>query len=146
MQLRIVAVYRSLRTGHLLFLQTGGSMWRPMICAALAPASAMRPVANSNRFSFSSATLRCKRPNGTSDARRILEKPSMIDFESHPQTGCFRSPGLSRDNPVYHAKRFRYENADCRGWCRPSSPERMALTVFRTQTSCVGCLRPLEAQ
>src|SRR5271169_6853940 len=78
------------------------TIWHPTIFGALAPASAMRPVANSNRFSFSLVTLRCKRPNGTSDAGRTLEKPSMIDFESHPQTGCSRSLGLSRDNPVYH--------------------------------------------
>ena len=41
---------------------------------------------DSNRFSFSLVTRRCKRPNATSDAGRTSEKRSMIDFESHPQT------------------------------------------------------------
>jgi len=74
----------------------------PHVFAALAPVSAMRPVANSNRFSLSLVTLRCKRPNGTSDAGRTLETPSMIDFESRPQTNSSRCLGLSRDN----AERF----------------------------------------
>ena len=56
------------------------------ITAALAPASAMSPEANSNRFSFSLVTRRCKRPNATSDAGRTSEKRSTIDFESHPQS------------------------------------------------------------
>jgi Phage integrase family len=58
----------------------------PTIFVALAPASAMRPEANSNRFSFSLVTRRCKQPNGTWDAGRTSEKRSMTDFESHPQT------------------------------------------------------------
>jgi hypothetical protein len=61
------------------------AIWHPTIFVALAPASAMRQEANSNRFSSSLVTRPCKRPNGTSDTGRTSEKRSMIDFESHPQ-------------------------------------------------------------
>jgi hypothetical protein len=56
----------------------------PAELRALAPAFAMRPVANSNGSSFYLVTRRRKRPNGTSDAGRSSEKPLMIDFESRP--------------------------------------------------------------
>jgi two-component SAPR family response regulator len=45
-------------------------------------APAMDLEANSNRFSFYSATLRCKRRNAISDASKTSEKRSMIDSES----------------------------------------------------------------
>jgi hypothetical protein len=70
----------------------------------LHPLLVMRQVAYSNRFSFSLVTRRCKRPNGISDAGRTSERLSMMDFESHHQTGCLRSLGLSRDNPVYRQR------------------------------------------
>ena len=52
---------------------------------------------DSNRFSFSLVTRRCKRPNATSDVGRTSEKRSMIDFESHPQQCSLRSLGRHRE-------------------------------------------------
>ena len=47
---------------------------------------------NSNKFSFSSVTRQCKRPNGTSDVGRTSEKRSMIDFKSHSQATHLEHP------------------------------------------------------
>src|ERR1700675_2912749 len=71
------------------------------ISAALAPASGMRPEANSNKIQFliGHASVR---PNGTSDAGRTSEKRSMIDFESHHPAMLPTKLGAPRDNPVYY--------------------------------------------
>ena len=76
-------------------------IWHPTIFVAVAPASATDVEANSNRSSFYSATLPCKRRNAISDASRTSKKRSMIDLESQSKatrrsklgtfdSGCWR--------------------------------------------------------
>jgi integrase len=71
--------------------QAGIGNLAPHIFVAAARASAMDVEANSNRFSFCSAMLRCKRRNDTSDANRSLKKRLMIDLSSQSHTMRFRS-------------------------------------------------------
>jgi hypothetical protein len=69
-----------------------------LIPVAPAPASAMRPEANSNRFQF---PLGHANRTVTSDAGKTSKKRSMTDFGSHFERCGLESLGLRRDNPVY---------------------------------------------
>src|ERR1022692_2402629 len=103
-------------------MQSGSewSTWRLTTFVVPALGSATVPEANSNRFNSCSVTPQSRRRNGTLGADRSSKMRSTIGSKYHWQVG--------HDNPVYLAKRFRHENADCLEWCRPSSPKKMALT------------------
>jgi hypothetical protein len=66
-------------------------IWHRTTFVAVAHVSAMALEVNSNRFSFSSDTHRCKRQNAISDASRSSERRSMIASRSHSRDNALRA-------------------------------------------------------